>query len=654
MLLDDNHTMQIQWDGSLIEKGFKDIETRFKNLDNLTAKTQRKVKVEGSHDIDKAHTKGIIEDRKRALKEQQQLGRELAAEKTREARKEIAHEQALAMHKRQSAVAEANALRQEATLLTENRRIAQARHKIDSQMAGLKGSNSPQAKAQMAALEKHIKHLKNAQDLLNSSVKKGDRQFLQYKETLQDTITKVTRLNKTTTAITRNFNAQKFAADGLGQSLKNMARSWISVFAVIGGVGFLKRTAQDMESIGVASLLASGSAKQSAKDLEFVKDLTHDLGLRFKDTAKAFATFNVAALSSGVSGEKAREVFINISEALAGSATSAESAKLAFLGFRQMMSGSVVQAQEINQIVDQMPAFYGAAKDALVEMGYEVSQVADDGKKSFKDTFKLMGVDAKKFVDLSAKIMSEQARQTGALAKFKSSISAEETRMINARDVAIDKMAASGLDDMFKNIFGGLANLIKAVTPALTALGYTFGRLAEYIALPFRMLGKLAELLGAEEGEGITRVIQLLSTFLIPLLISGLAKMSIVLGGAAAKAMGLSAGLFTASKAGFTFAGSLMAIRSAATLLMKRFLPLYLLMEGLTFLYDKFSGGDTSLEIKNLERSVSNKTASSSNQPTFHVENLQVTSGDGGNAREIAEDVVKEFRDMAHSSFPLV
>ena len=577
MLLDDNHTMQIQWDGSLIEKGFKDIETRFKNLDNLTAKTQRKVKVESSHDTDKT----IIAEKQRALKAQQQLGRELAAEKTREARREIAHEQALAMHKKQSAVADANTLRQEASLLTENRRIAQARHKIDSQMAGLKGSNSPQAKAQMAVLEKHIKHLKNAQDLLNSSVKKGDRQFLKYKETLQDTITRVNGLNKSTKAITRNFNAQKFAADGLGSSLKNMARSWVSVFAIIGGVNFLKNTAQDMENIGVASLLASGSVKKSAKDLKFVADLTQHLGLGYKDTAEAYARFSVAARSSGVSAEKTEQVFTNISNALAGSATNAESAKLAFLGFRQMMSGSVVQAQEINQIVDQAPAFYGAASKALVQMGYDISTVADDGKKSFKETFKVAGVDAKRFVDLSSSIMSEQAKQTGSLAKFRQSITAEETRTANALQVAITEMSNAGLQDLFKNVFKGLTNVINAVKPALVALSAAFGLLSEAVAAPFQWVDKLAVALGMNEGEGLQMAIRGVITLLLMKLVPSVIAATKTMYGLVAGSINSAKGFFGMGTAATVAGKQVKGLTLAVNAFKRAFWPLLVVELGL-------------------------------------------------------------------------
>jgi len=541
MILDDNYTMQMGWDARFIDKGLKDFENKLKNLDNLNAVTRRKSTGEGSRSLDK---------------DQYQLGRELAAEKTREARKEIAHEQALAIHKRKSEQAEANALRHKGMLLTENRRITLSTRKIEEQIEGLKGIGSPEAKAKVASLEKALKELNNAQISLNKSVRKGDRHFLKYKEQLLNTSDQVKTLNRNTKNITKDFNAQRFAADGLGSSLKNLARSWVSVFAIIGGANYLKKTAQDMENIGVASLLASGSAKKSAKDLKFVSALTKDLGLSYKDTASAYAKFSVAARSSGVSAQKTEEVFTNISNALAGSATNAESAKLAFLGFRQMMSGSVVQAQEINQIVDQMPAFYGAASKALVQMGYDISTVADDGKRSFKETFKVAGVDAKRFVDLSSSIMSEQAKQTGALAKFRQSITAEETRMMNSLQVAVDEMSQAGLEDLFKNIFRGLGNVIDAVKPALVALSTTFGLLAEAVAAPFRWVDKLAMSLGMNEGEGLQLAIRGVFTLLLMKLIPAMVS--------ATKTMfGLVAG-------GINSAKSLLGMGTAATVTSKQ------------------------------------------------------------------------------------
>jgi len=427
--------------------------------------------------------------------------------------------------------------------------------KAKQQIEALRKVGSEEARSKIMALEAAVKRLKVAEDGLKNSTKTTDKAFISYKKTLRDTKNQINSMSKSTNTLARKFNATKFAANGLTSSLKNLGRSWISVFAIGAGIIQLKNVAAEMENIGVASLLSSGNAKKAAKDLIFVGDLTERLGLRYKDTAKAFATFNVGAISGGVDPEEAKDVFIKISEGLASAGTNAESAKLAFLGFRQMISGTVVQAQEINQIVDQVPAFSGAAVKALEVMGVSGKDHLDKNKKSFKDTIKTAGVDAKEFTKIVAAILSDQGKSSGALEEYMQSITAVENRMVNAANKAVEKVSKGGLEDVFKTAFQGIREVILAVTPALQGLAFALKVVAETIAFPFRMIDKLGMALGMSEGEGLHMAIRGLITILLMRFVPALATTTkalwgIVTGslGAASSLLGVGTGAKGASK----------------------------------------------------------------------------------------------------------
>ncbi len=459
MLTLDDHTLQLQWDSSRIDKGFQDLERKFAKYQNMNV---------GS---------GMGGSGERQPRTPRESGTLPLSNNQRD---------------------------------TQRRQIEGLKIRAERNIAELRKVNSEEAQARIKKLGEVVKSLDKDLASLAKITDKNSKEFTEFGDSVTRSKRAVASSSKATKSMTRQMNSQMTAAKGLKSSLDNLARSWISVFAVIQGVGALKRVSAEMENIRVASLLASGSSKKSAEDLVYVNQLTERLGLRYKDTAKAFATFNVGALSGGVDEITAKKVFTQISEGLASAGTSADSAKLAFLGFRQMISGSVVQAQEINQIVDQVPAFSGAAVQALDEMGLRSADHFDKATKSFKDTIKTAGVDAKEFTKIVARILSDQGRTSGALEAFMQSMTAAENRMINSTNKAIEGVANAGMTDIFMNSFGGLSNIIEAVTPLAIGLAKVFGELSNAIAFVFNSVDKLGMALGLSEGQGIQGAIRLL------------------------------------------------------------------------------------------------------------------------------------------------
>jgi tape measure domain-containing protein len=459
MLTLDDHTLQLQWDSSRIDKGFQDLERKFAKYQNMNV---------GS---------GMGGSGERKTRTPRESGTLPLSNNQRD---------------------------------TQRRQIEGLKIRAERDIAELRKVNSKEAQVRIKKLVEVVKSLDKDLASLAKITDKNSKEFTEFGDSVTRSRRAVASSSKATKSMTRQMKSQMTAAKGLKSSLDNLARSWISVFAVIQGVGALKRVSAEMENIRVASLLASGSSKKSAEDLVYVNQLTERLGLRYKDTAKAFATFNVGALSGGVDEITAKKVFTQISEGLASAGTSADSAKLAFLGFRQMISGSVVQAQEINQIVDQVPAFSGAAVQALDEMGLRSADHFDKATKSFKDTIKTAGVDAKEFTKIVARILSDQGRTSGALEAFMQSMTAAENRMINSTNKAIEGVANAGMTDIFMNSFGGLSNIIEAVTPLAIGLAKVFGELSNAIAFVFNGVDKLGMALGLSEGQGIQGAIRLL------------------------------------------------------------------------------------------------------------------------------------------------
>ena len=86
----------------------------------------------------------------------------------------------------------------------------------------------------------------------------------------------------------RNANGLKTAQMGVADSTRNMIRAYASLFALLEGTQAINRVGQQFESLEASMLIASGSAEQAEKDLEFVRETARRLGIDLITAAKGF------------------------------------------------------------------------------------------------------------------------------------------------------------------------------------------------------------------------------------------------------------------------------------------------------------------------------------------------------------------------------
>jgi hypothetical protein len=101
--------------------------------------------------------------------------------------------------------------------------------------------------------------------------------------------------NKEMAGLARTSKRLSMVQKGLTDSTRNMIRSYASVFALFQGTVAIKRMGQEFEGMRSSMLAASGSAPAAAKDMQFINDLTQEMGLNLKDTTDAFVKFKFAA-----------------------------------------------------------------------------------------------------------------------------------------------------------------------------------------------------------------------------------------------------------------------------------------------------------------------------------------------------------------------
>ena len=321
---------------------------------------------------------------------------------------------------------------------------------------------------------------------------KNDPAYDKAKDNIESLRRQTRSLTKEVKRSNVEFKKQNFAVSGFGASLTNMARSYLSIFAIFTAGGAIFRASKDFERISATMLLASGSAEQAAVDMEFIREKADYLGADIIALSDAFAGFNVSALSAGVTADKSKEIFNDLAVSVQATGLDAHRSGLAFLAFKQMLAGPVVQAQEMNQVVEQMPQFTGIARKALKALGHE--------GENFRQIIATGTVDSKEFVTTVAKMMAEQAKSTGAAEASRNNIVAAQNRMNNSFKDFSKFVSEAGLKDILRDIFNGVANVVKAITPATVIAVKAVSMLTGVISGALKPLNELLQKMGLDGG----------------------------------------------------------------------------------------------------------------------------------------------------------
>lgn len=526
--------VQLQFDDSKVTKGIKDLDEKFKKLDAGKAKRsgkQYKTEQRFQNAIQRAEITAYKEKEARenriaaqkqrtsdkaikteidAYKEKEARESRLSKQKEREIRQEKRNR--LAIYKAESAAyaenarrkikADKEAFRNQTKLtplsfrgrLSEEQRIGRSQVQARGALSSLSGRTDKKSVRLASSLQREIQRLEAAQKRLSKTTYTNTDSYQRLSRSLQVSRNNVSSFSMQAKKLNREMNAGKFASDGFSSSLKNMARSYISVFAVFGTVSKTLTVAKDFERIRSVMLLSSSSAKDAGENFEFVGKLANYLGADISATADAFAGFNVSAMSAGVSAEDSKNIFTQLSTAVQATGLDAHRSGLAFLAFKQMMAGPVIQAQEMNQVVEQMPQFTGLAIKALKEMGYE--------GENFRKIIATGTVDSAKFVSIVARLSEEQAANTGAAAASRETLIASQNRMNNTFKAMADTIAKAGLKDIMKDIFDSLSSLAQGFTPVFSSIVWGISKITGAIRMVVEPINTVLEVLGFDHGLG--------------------------------------------------------------------------------------------------------------------------------------------------------
>ena len=141
---------------------------------------------------------------------------------------------------------------------------------------------------------------------LAGAVKRGDA------AEIANVTSEMKRLNKQMAKHRTTLAGVGMMQKSVGDSTRNMIRSYVSLFALFEGTVAIKRVGQNFQGIEAAMLASSGSIDAAAKDMEFLNRTVDQMGLNLKDTTDAWVKFKFAAQGKISQGEQ-EDIFTGLS-----------------------------------------------------------------------------------------------------------------------------------------------------------------------------------------------------------------------------------------------------------------------------------------------------------------------------------------------------
>lgn len=215
------------------------------------------------------------------------------------------------------------------------------------------GIGSGRDPAQMAAsLDKVNKKLRDFRGQLKflesqSATAKTKQEFANIQIQMQKVRGETNRLLRSKRQLTNEMRKQAFVANALKDSMRNLARSYVSVFAVMGGVGMAGNSGQGMIQARTSLLAAAGSAEEAGKQFEFVKEVAMKFGVGLQGAIKGYSKVGVAARTAGMSVAQTKDLFLAATEASTAFGLSSEETTGIFKAFSDMLSKGTLSAEEL-------------------------------------------------------------------------------------------------------------------------------------------------------------------------------------------------------------------------------------------------------------------------------------------------------------------
>lgn len=287
---------------------------------------------------------------------------------------------------------------------------------------------------------------------------------------LNDSYGRLVLMNK---RVQKEFQASAFSAKAMSDSMRNMARSYLSVFAVVGGSGMAAKSGMNLASAQVGLITGTGSYEAAGKELEFLKEVSRVYGTATTDTIKAYGKISAGAKTAGLSVEQIRELFIGLNEAAVGFSLTADEMTGVFKAITDSFSKGTLMAEELKgQLGDRMPVAIGAMAKALNVSTAQLFKMMENGE-----------LVASEVLPKLSKGLQAMARDSGGFAAGMKASGREMSRFGSMFEQSIGDSFGAGLERGLAEFFKYMTAITKQSGPVFRTIGRVVGGLLEFIGV---------------------------------------------------------------------------------------------------------------------------------------------------------------------------
>lgn len=278
-------------------------------------------------------------------------------------------------------------------------------------VVGVRGANE---------IEREIKEVRDAMRLLQNSASVTGRQLSSAMSAGND---KIKRLERDL----REARGEMTLMDRASKTLKTSVGSITAGNVAANAIGFLAtkvaeagrefiRANVELQNLRRAFNTIYGDAGLAAKQIDFLRKVSHEAGVEFSAITEDFKTFSASSTKAGLSLQVTNDLFESVTKASSTLGLSSQRTGLILQALAQMASKGKVSMEELRQqLGESLPGALSLTAQGLGVTEQELNKLVETGQLTAQDVFPALAVSLRSMHGDTNSLTNAWARMKNAL-----------------------------------------------------------------------------------------------------------------------------------------------------------------------------------------------------------------------------------------------
>lgn len=269
-------------------------------------------------------------------------------------------------------------------------------------------------------IEREIKEVRDAMRLLQNSASVTGRQLSSAMSAGND---KIKRLERDL----REARGEMTLMDRASKTLKTSVGSITAGNVAANAIGFLAnkvaeagrefiRANVELQNLRRAFNTIYGDAGLAAKQIDFLRKVSHEAGVEFSAITEDFKTFSASSTKAGLSLQVTNDLFESVTKASSTLGLSSQRTGLILQALAQMASKGKVSMEELRQqLGESLPGALSLTANGLGVTEQELNKLVETGQLTAQDVFPALAVSLRSMHGDTNSLTNAWARMKNAL-----------------------------------------------------------------------------------------------------------------------------------------------------------------------------------------------------------------------------------------------